>query len=68
MYIYSNIYIYTPTSMHNNNGVLRNIHILLSPASPHLSTGTCVCVDLTTSPDCLAGDMPTHKTSDRQGV
>ena len=27
-----------------------------------------VCVDLTTSPDCLAGDMPTHKTSDRQGV
>ena len=54
--------------MHNNNGVLRNIHILLSHASPHLSTGTCVCVDLTTSPDCLAGDMPTHKTSDRQGV
>ena len=50
----------------NHNVVLRNIHILLSPASPvaqrHLG------VDLTTSPDFVAGDMPTHKTTDWQGV
>ena len=50
--------------MHYHNVVLRNIHILLLPASPmaHNHLG----VDLTTSPDCLAGDMP--KTSDWQGV
>ena len=64
MYIY--IYIYKPTYMHNNNVVLRNILILLSPASPMAHRH--LCVDLTTNPDCLAGDMPTHKTSDRHGV
>ena len=50
----------------NHNVVLRDVHILLSPASPVAQRH--LVADLTTSPDFLAGDMPTHKMTELQGV